>query len=263
MSLPIVAISILGILTTAIFLLTYYIFVIKCCLNWHSSDLLHHLFSTSRRHSFPSSTAAESTGLDPAAIRSIPSFRYSSIPFYTPAECAVCLSDFRSGERLRLLPDCSHAFHIDCIDAWLQSNTSCPLCRSRISNPFPPSADHHITPIQSVVIEVSEEVIRNQRRRLVHAVSMGDECIEVRRDKDEFFAVQPLRRSLSLDSSCDPQLYVSVQETLRMNPNLVYGEESSNSGGGGSGRVRRPFFPFVQLGRSSRSAVQPVDIDVL
>lgn len=33
---------------------------------------------------------------------------------------------------MRLLPLCCHAFHAHCIETWLNSNQSCPLCRSRI-----------------------------------------------------------------------------------------------------------------------------------
>ena len=31
-----------------------------------------------------------------------------------------------------MLPLCCHAFHAHCIETWLNSNQSCPLCRSRI-----------------------------------------------------------------------------------------------------------------------------------
>ncbi|XP_020573067.1 RING-H2 finger protein ATL16-like [Phalaenopsis equestris] len=260
MSLSIAVVAIAGILWTATFFFSYSVFVFKCCLKWRSPNFL---IRTS-----PGSNTAEPTGLDSAAIRSIPTFCYSSNRSYAATECAVCLSDFRPGEHLRLLPQCSHAFHIDCIDAWLQTKTSCPLCRSRITNPFPPRTveDHRIIPNQSVIIEVSEEEIRNQRRRLGQVASMGDECIEVRREKDEVFAVLPLRRSFSLDSSCDPQLCVSVQETLRRNLDMIRGQGSSDGGaggggGGGSGRIRQSFFPFG--GRSWRSAVLPVNIDAL
>ncbi|KAI4317303.1 hypothetical protein L6164_025183 [Bauhinia variegata] len=47
-------------------------------------------------------------------------------------ECSVCLSEFREEESLRLLPKCSHAFHIPCIDTWLRSHKNCPLCRAPI-----------------------------------------------------------------------------------------------------------------------------------
>ncbi|CAL1413421.1 unnamed protein product [Linum trigynum] len=47
-------------------------------------------------------------------------------------ECSVCLSEFQDGDTLRLLPKCSHAFHVSCIDTWLRSHTNCPLCRAHI-----------------------------------------------------------------------------------------------------------------------------------
>lgn len=50
-------------------------------------------------------------------------------------ECSVCLSEFKEDENLRLLPKCSHAFHLQCIDTWLKSHSSCPLCRVNILLP--------------------------------------------------------------------------------------------------------------------------------
>ncbi|XP_021801940.1 RING-H2 finger protein ATL52-like [Prunus avium] len=47
-------------------------------------------------------------------------------------DCSVCLSEFEEDESLRLLPKCSHAFHIPCIDTWLRSHKNCPLCRAPI-----------------------------------------------------------------------------------------------------------------------------------
>lgn len=44
--------------------------------------------------------------------------------------CAVCLGDFEEGEELRTLPECMHSFHVPCIDMWLSSHTSCPICRA-------------------------------------------------------------------------------------------------------------------------------------
>lgn len=47
-------------------------------------------------------------------------------------ECSVCLNEFEEDESLRLLPKCSHAFHINCIDTWLLFHKNCPLCRAPI-----------------------------------------------------------------------------------------------------------------------------------
>lgn len=44
-------------------------------------------------------------------------------------ECAICLGEFEIGDELRILPNCSHGFHVNCIDDWLVSHSSCPYCR--------------------------------------------------------------------------------------------------------------------------------------
>ena len=71
------------------------------------------------------------SGLDQATIDTLPVFVYEEITGakQDPFDCAVCLSQFTNEDQLRLLPACSHAFHMNCIDTWLLSNSTCPLCR--------------------------------------------------------------------------------------------------------------------------------------
>jgi hypothetical protein len=45
------------------------------------------------------------------------------------ALCSICISALVAGEKVKVLPPCGHCFHPDCVDAWLQSQPSCPLCR--------------------------------------------------------------------------------------------------------------------------------------
>lgn len=44
-------------------------------------------------------------------------------------QCSVCLGDYKSDERLKRIPPCGHTFHVDCIDHWLTTHSTCPLCR--------------------------------------------------------------------------------------------------------------------------------------
>ncbi|CAN1310266.1 E3 ubiquitin-protein ligase ATL4 [Linum perenne] len=84
-----------------------------------------HVNITSRRIS---PQIPESSLLD-----SLPLFTFGSINrSSSDGDCAVCLSKFEPPDQLRLLPLCCHAFHAGCIDAWLLSNQTCPLCRSPI-----------------------------------------------------------------------------------------------------------------------------------
>ncbi|CAN8291891.1 unnamed protein product [Cochlearia groenlandica] len=73
-------------------------------------------------------------GLDASVIETFPTFRYSTVKTLRigkeALECPVCLCEFEDDETLRLIPQCCHVFHPDCIDAWLRSHATCPLCRA-------------------------------------------------------------------------------------------------------------------------------------
>jgi hypothetical protein len=81
-------------------------------------------------------------GVEQAFIDTLPVFCYGSIRgLKDSADCAVCLNEFGEEDRLRLLPKCKHAFHLECIDTWLLSNSTCPLCRrSLLPDPIVGSA---------------------------------------------------------------------------------------------------------------------------
>ncbi|XP_010509317.1 PREDICTED: RING-H2 finger protein ATL33-like [Camelina sativa] len=46
-------------------------------------------------------------------------------------ECTVCLYVITDGEKIRRLT-CDHAFHVDCIEEWLQDHPNCPICRAEV-----------------------------------------------------------------------------------------------------------------------------------
>lgn len=47
------------------------------------------------------------------------------------SKCVICLEKFKEGQDVRIVP-CRHEFHKDCVDPWLLSNYTCPLCMLNI-----------------------------------------------------------------------------------------------------------------------------------
>lgn len=79
-------------------------------------------------------------GLDAAIVRALPVLVFRAGRFKEGLECSVCLCELSDGEKARLLPNCNHGFHLDCIDMWFQSHSTCPLCRDVVA-PTPRSGD--------------------------------------------------------------------------------------------------------------------------
>ncbi|KAI3991088.1 hypothetical protein MKX01_041307 [Papaver californicum] len=74
-------------------------------------------------------------GLAASVMKSLPIVTVSSNEFKDGLECSVCLYEVEEGEKARVLPKCNHGFHVDCIDMWFQSHSTCPLCRNPVSLP--------------------------------------------------------------------------------------------------------------------------------
>lgn len=89
--------------------------------------------SSSEASSPSSSSARIAARLQPEALSALPVFDYvSAAAGDEKLECAVCLLEFRDGDKGRLLPWCGHRFHVDCVDMWFQSHSTCPICRSTV-----------------------------------------------------------------------------------------------------------------------------------
>mmetsp|Transcript_13342 Transcript_13342/g.17418 ORF Transcript_13342/g.17418 Transcript_13342/m.17418 type:complete len:747 (-) Transcript_13342:41-2281(-) len=79
---------------------------------------------------------SELQGLRKKDLAKIPVYTYGTdpppeFPEAEGDECSICLVEFEAGHKCRLLP-CSHKFHMECADTWLQRSVSCPLCKQDI-----------------------------------------------------------------------------------------------------------------------------------
>ncbi|XP_071696293.1 RING-H2 finger protein ATL52-like [Rutidosis leptorrhynchoides] len=145
-------------------------------------------------------------GLDESMINSIRVCKYKKgDSLVSGTDCTICLGEFQEDEKLKLLPKCSHAFHIYCIDTWLMSHSNCSLCRANVrcvnvmSHVLPPPPPPPPPPPRPEV-SVSGSDLRGR-----------DSIIEIREEENE----REVRRSLSMGNFC--QTRVSIADILFFN----------------------------------------------
>lgn len=93
-----------------------------------------------RRHHRPSPSSSSSSsfaalsfsykGIDLSVVQSLPVLPYDAKEFTSTTACSICLSEFVEEESVKMIPYCRHVFHPVCVDRWLSSHVSCPLCRT-------------------------------------------------------------------------------------------------------------------------------------
>ncbi|PPD70014.1 hypothetical protein GOBAR_DD33106 [Gossypium barbadense] len=123
-------IALLGILASAFILVSYYTIISKYCRRRRQSHASLD-FNENRDEINHNGWQPGSQGLDESLIKAIAVCKFKKNEgLIEGTDCSVCLSEFLEDESLRLLPKCNHAFHVPCIDTWLKSHSSCPLCRA-------------------------------------------------------------------------------------------------------------------------------------
>lgn len=234
-----VVIAIIGVLASAFLLATYYAIISKFCRSSNPLGIEQAPDLNVGPDGDPSPGPdhepwyVSTAGLDEALIRSIAVCKYKRGAGIIEGTCSVCLSEFQEDERVRLLPNCTHAFHISCIDTWLTSHTNCPLCRSEVAPTFSfpvlmpvPSAaqlpgserrgdsENRVDPAGSAsdptsssdvldrgeATKIENHDVKSQSVRVFHNAEntrRTDAVIEVSREK-----LQPIRRSFSTGHWC-------------------------------------------------------------
>lgn len=230
-------IAIIGILASVFLLVSYYAIISKFCGSMDSTRReIHDSTVELEENHDPSNHEpwhASNDGLDEVLIKSITVCKYKKGDgLIEGTDCSVCLSEFEENENLRLLPKCSHAFHVKCIDTWLRSHSNCPLCRANIVHvstftvqPPPPVSEipmnHEIYFQGHNETDIVDEDIEEEE------LTQGDEIPKTptRADRDlgnfanRDFRVdirdgeyQQVRRSVSMNNLC--QTRVSIADVI-------------------------------------------------
>lgn len=180
-------------------------------------------------------------GLPPSLISKISVCKYKSGDgLIEGTECSVCLTEFEEDETLRLLPKCSHAFHVPCIDTWLRSHTNCPNCRSPIAtnmgrSPSPePRTGNSVSSLEVIGLEddAPSREIEHISQSVIVVTEVEVEAEESEEDRSRnahivegvknSMLLQPIRRSVSVDSLSATKISVAIADSLKIS---VLGDE--------------------------------------
>ncbi|KAK1278084.1 E3 ubiquitin-protein ligase ATL6 [Acorus gramineus] len=202
-------------------------------------------------------------GLESEVLESFPTFLYSDVKGLKlgkgTLECAICINEFEDDETLRLLPKCDHVFHPECIDTWLSTHTTCPVCRSNLvpdpnSAPIDPpqitavdstdpasGASHEVEP-DHVTVSINEDVVaiapsevsRNRsKRRFPRSHSTGHSLVAPGANCDRFTLRLPENVRREIVAGAAGRLHRS--RSLLVFPAEECSRRGVHGGGGGGG----------------------------
>ncbi|KAL3638643.1 hypothetical protein CASFOL_016550 [Castilleja foliolosa] len=101
--------------------------------------------------------------------------------------CSVCLGEYEAEDKLQQIPVCGHTFHMDCIDLWLSTHTTCPLCRQSLLA--------STTTIKVPTDDINDAHLQTNDNTLTSFdVENGDETSRANNNEDPQTSLQPSDR---------------------------------------------------------------------
>ncbi|KAJ0666165.1 putative transcription factor C2H2 family [Helianthus annuus] len=210
-------ITIIGVIGSAFLLISYYVIISKLCTvrndsfefsrrrggqnqETHDLEMSENDFNMEDDPLYLGPWHVPGKGLDEAMIKSIKVCKYKKEDgLVSSTDCPVCLGEFQEDEKLRLLPKCSHAFHVYCIDNWLTNHSNCPLCRASVS--FVNAMSHTLPPPPPPPLPPPPQPPRLDifvSRRVLTDLEGRDAILDIREDRGE----REVRRSISMGNLC-------------------------------------------------------------
>lgn len=144
------ALQLSGIIIIVVIMLLFILVLLVIIFRLYSYTVRHRFWDhhTTRQSTISDlPTLPQHQGLDPSILRSIKVIQFSSEEAQLGLECSVCLSQVSEGDKARFLPKCNHGFHMQCIDIWFHSHSTCPLCRNVVTiSPEAAAVDDGVSP---------------------------------------------------------------------------------------------------------------------
>lgn len=238
-------IAIIVVLACAFVLASYYTFATR-----HSRARNDHSTSVegeeNREELSPDQWGNAQSGLDETLIKKITVCKYQKGDgLIEGTDCAVCLCEFQENESLRLMPKCSHAFHLPCIDTWLKSQSNCPLCRANVvalTHPSPPpmtaTSVLNMNPYESrrpddlvLVVDDQERNCDEQTvvvsRNAEETAEIGEATAEQLRTPGDSLGTCPPHRQLLIS---DILKYEEIDECIKVESDHLWRGTGSSSG---------------------------------
>ncbi|KAJ0232336.1 E3 ubiquitin-protein ligase ATL31 [Hirschfeldia incana] len=158
--------------------------------------------------------ATVARGLDASTIETFPTFAYSEVKTQKigkgALECAICLNEFEDDETLRLLPKCDHVFHPHCIDAWLKSHVTCPVCRTNLAEQEERTGE----PVEPEMV-VTEIDLESQQQTVVPEPAVGEDGNVVVVARVKLPRSHTTGHSVVLPGECTERFTLRLPEELR------------------------------------------------
>ncbi|XP_058754022.1 probable E3 ubiquitin-protein ligase RHA4A [Vicia villosa] len=120
------------ILFSIILFLLFYLFYLKRRASSFSPHLLPRINPPTTYRYYSSNSSPRRLDFAVQFLEKLPRVLFDEDLQARDSVCCVCLGEFELKEELQQIPYCKHVFHIDCIHHWLQTNSTCPLCRCSI-----------------------------------------------------------------------------------------------------------------------------------
>jgi hypothetical protein len=185
-----------------------------------------------------SSSFVQSNGLTTSQIETFPQRIWCEEDENLPDQnCSICLVEFCNGDLVRCIP-CGHIFHSSCLNCWLQSETTCPLCReicqpiiqdnfvghssaisfsmqwlrwnSRVRSTEPDLDDGlELRSVYSLQLQESNDNLDGGSDSII-----SDDVLNRNSESEIFEVVMPMQRHL-------PGIEVEISEPLYVNPESV------------------------------------------